>query len=161
MAGLGLPAGTSRLFDVKLGRGKKHQTCKKRYKTVSRSWIEKCWRTRMKQIWDGTNARWPDWREKCWCQFLSHQTRLKLGRADNSLFVSFQIESQKMSTFFVSLCCRAVKLNWTFEKVELWGCALCAVCTVCTVCTMGVCSSSPNSQFALGEIFCKVDAEEN
>ena len=24
----------------------KHQTCKKRYKTVSRSWIEKCWRTR-------------------------------------------------------------------------------------------------------------------
>ena len=46
--------------------------------------IEKCWRLGMKRISNEATRR-PDWCEKCWCQFLFHQTHLKLGQIQLSL----------------------------------------------------------------------------
>ena len=56
--------------------------------------IEKCWRERMKRISDEP-ARRLDWCEKCWCQFLYHQTRIWNWAKFNFLYLSF-----KMSPFF-------------------------------------------------------------
>ena len=48
--------------------------------------IEKCWRLGMKRI-SNEPASWPDWCEKCWCQFLSIKHIWNWGKY-NFLYIS-------------------------------------------------------------------------